>query len=261
MPRYKLTLEYDGSAFVGWQRQTNGLSVQQAIEEAAQRYCGVLPVAHAAGRTDSGVHALGQIAHIDLGRADPAEKVRDAINAHLRPLPVAVRQAERVDDDFHARFSALERSYVYRILCRRAHPVLEHGKVWWVARPLNAEAMHEAGQVLVGNHDFTSFRATECQSRSPVKTLDLLTVTHTPVPEGSLIEIFVRARSFLHHQVRNMVGTLSLVGTGKWTDRDVRKALEARSRSSAGPTAPACGLYFFEVRYPSVEAPSSCIQA
>lgn len=249
MPRYKLTLEYDGAAFVGWQRQINGLSVQQALEEATQRYCSTRPVAHAAGRTDSGVHALGQVAHIDLERDDRPEKVRNAINAHLRPLPVAVICAEAVEDTFHARFSAQERSYIYRILCRRAHPVLEQGKVWWLSRPLDAQAMHEAGQILVGSHDFTSFRATECQSRSPVKTLDELTVTRTPVPEGELVEIFVRARSFLHHQVRNMVGTLALVGSGKWSAEDVDKALQARTRSSAGPTAPACGLYFLRVRY------------
>lgn len=245
MPRYKLTLEYDGGPFVGWQRQTNGLSVQGALEQAALRYTGETVTAHAAGRTDAGVHAYGQVAHIDLHRADPARKVREALNAHLRPHPVAVVEAEEVDETFHARFSAVERSYLYRILNRRAPAVLDAGKVWWVPQPLDVEAMHDAGQALVGCHDFTSFRAAECQSNSPVKTVDELVVTR----RGETVEMYVRARSFLHHQIRNFIGTLSLVGLGRWTRGDVEQALEARNRAKAGPTAPPTGLYFYRVRY------------
>lgn len=245
MPRYKLTIEYDGGPFVGWQRQDNGPSVQQALEEAARRYCGQAVIAHASGRTDAGVHALGQVAHVDIARGDPAKKVRDALNALLRPAPVAVVEAEEVDDDFHARFSCRERSYVYRILNRRSPPALDAGRVWWVSRPLDAEAMHAAAQELVGSHDFTSFRAKECQANSPLKTLDELTVTR----RGAEIEVFARARSFLHHQVRNMVGTLAAVGEGRWTPADVARIREARDRGQAGQTAPACGLYFLRAEY------------
>lgn len=245
MPRYKLTVEYDGGPFVGWQRQDNGPSVQQALEDAARRYCGEAVVAHASGRTDAGVHAWGQVAHVDIARGDPAAKVRDALNALLRPLPVAVVAAEEVGEDFHARFSCRERSYVYRILNRRSPPALEAGRVWWVSRPLDAGAMHDAAQELVGSHDFTSFRAKECQANSPLKTLDELTVTR----RGAEIEIFARARSFLHHQVRNMVGTLATVGEGKWRAADVRRILQARDRAQAGQTAPACGLYFLRAEY------------
>ncbi|MGC2854585.1 tRNA pseudouridine(38-40) synthase TruA [Novispirillum sp. DQ9] len=245
MPRYKLTIEYDGGPFVGWQRQDNGPSVQQALEEAAFRYSGQAVVAHASGRTDAGVHALGQVAHIDVARGDRAEKVRDALNAHLRPLPVAIVIAEEVDDEFHARFSCRERSYIYRVLNRRSPPALESGRVWWVSRPLDAEAMHAAAQELVGSHDFTSFRAKECQANSPLKTLDELVVTR----RGEEIEIYARARSFLHHQVRNMVGTLAVAGQGKWSPADVRRILAARDRAQAGQTAPACGLYFLRAEY------------
>lgn len=245
MPRYKLTLEYDGGPFVGWQRQDNGPSVQQALETAAFRYCGERLTAHASGRTDAGVHALGQVAHLDIARGDPAAKVLSALNALLRPAPVAVVEAEDVPDDFHARFSCLGRSYIYRILNRRAPPAVEAGRVWWMSRPLDAEAMHEAAQELVGSHDFTSFRASECQANSPHKTLDTLTVTR----QGDVIEVYARARSFLHHQVRNMVGTLVLAGEGKWTPADVRAALAARNRAKAGQTAPACGLFFLKAYY------------
>jgi len=245
MPRYKLTLEFDGTGYVGWQRQDNGPSIQQALEEAVHRYCGETVTAHSAGRTDSGVHAYGMVAHVDIGRGDPADKVRDALNAHLRPQPIAVLKAETVRAEFHARFSARERSYIYRIVNRRAPLALEAGKAWWVTRPLDAAAMHAAAQELVGHHDFSSFRAKECQAQSPVKTLDELTVTR----HGAEIRIYCRARSFLHHQVRNIVGTLSLVGEGKWTAADVRAALEARDRAKAGPTAPACGLYFLTAEY------------
>jgi tRNA pseudouridine38-40 synthase len=247
MPRVKLTLEYDGRPFVGWQRQDNGPSVQAALEAAILGYCGRACPTFAAGRTDAGVHALGQVAHVDLPRADPPATVRAAINAHLHMArqPVAVLEAEIVPDDFHARFSCLGRAYLYRIVNRPAPLALDAGRAWQVPKPLDAAAMHDAAQALVGRHDFTSFRAVACQSQSPVKTLDALTVARI----GEDIEIRTRARSFLHHQVRNMVGTLKLVGEGKWTADDVRAALEARNRAAAGPTAPSAGLYFVQAWY------------
>lgn len=246
MPRFKLTLEYDGGPFVGWQRQDNGPSVQGALEDAVRGYCQVSAVVHGAGRTDAGVHALGQVAHVDLPRDDPPYVVVNALNAHLRAHPVAVLAAEAVDEGFHARFSALERAYEYRILNRRARPALDAGRVWWVGAPLDADAMHAAAQLLVGRHDFTSFRAAECQAESPVKTLDQLDV----VRRADEIVVAARARSFLHHQVRNMVGTLKRVGEGRWSARDLARALDARDRAAAGPTAPADGLYLTRVRYP-----------
>ena len=251
--RFKLTLEYDGTGFVGWQRQDNGLSAQQALEEAVFRFCGEQAVLHAAGRTDSGVHALGQVAHVDIAKDTDAKTVRDALNFHVRPHAVAVLAAEAVDDDFHARFSATERRYLYRILNRRAPAVLERERVWWVAPPLDADAMHEAAQELVGRHDFSSFRAAECQAKSPEKTLDVLNVARL----GEEIHITARARSFLHHQVRNMVGTLKLVGEGKWTAGDMARALAAKSRAAAGPTAPAAGLYLTGVGYDGATSPRS----
>jgi tRNA pseudouridine38-40 synthase len=199
-----------------------------------------------AGRTDAGVHALGQVAHVDLPRDDRPEVVANALNAHLRPHLIAVLQAERVDDAFHARFSAIERSYEYRILNRRAPAALEHGHAWWIPARLHADAMHAAAQILIGEHDFTTFRATECQAKSPIKTLDQLAVAR----QGDAIVITARARSFLHHQVRNIVGTLKLVGEEKWTARDVDRALKARDRAAGGQTAPPEGLYLTHVRYP-----------
>jgi tRNA pseudouridine38-40 synthase len=243
--RYKLTLEYDGAGFVGWQRQDNGPSVQAALESAVVGFCGEAVTVHGAGRTDAGVHALGQVAHIDLAKETDAETVRDALNAHLKPAAVAVLTAEAVDGDFHARFSAIERIYRYRIVNRRARLALDRGRAWFVPQPLDAAAMHDAAQALLGHHDFTSFRARECQAKSPVKTLDALDVTR----DGQELRIDVRARSFLHHQVRNMVGTLKLAGEGKWSRADVARALEARDRSAAGPTAPAEGLYLLSVGY------------
>lgn len=245
MPRYRLILEYDGTGYVGWQRQDNGLSMQQVLEEAIERFCGERVTLFAAGRTDAGVHALAQVAHFDLDREAGADTVRDAINFHLRPAAVAVRAAERVADDFHARFSATGRAYRYRIVNRRAPLVLDRDRAWWVPVPLDAEAMHAAAQGLIGRHDFSSFRAALCQAKSPVKTLSALDVAR----HGEDVTITARARSFLHHQVRNMAGTLKLVGEGKWTADDVRRALEARDRAAAGPTAPACGLYLTEVIY------------
>ncbi len=245
MTRYKLTLEYDGAGFVGWQRQDNGPSLQAALEAAVLGFCGEAVTVQGAGRTDAGVHALGQVAHVDLAKATDADTVRDALNAHLKPAAIAVLAAEVVDGDFHARFSALERVYRYRIVNRRARLALDRGRAWFVPQPLDAAAMHDAASALLGHHDFTSFRARECQAKSPVKTLDVLEV----IRDGHEIRIEARARSFLHHQVRNMVGTLKLVGEGKWGRAEVERALEARDRSAAGPTAPAEGLYLVSVGY------------
>ena len=245
MTRYKLVLEYNGREFVGWQRQDNGPSVQAALEEAVRGFCGEAVTTHAAGRTDAGVHALGQVAHIDVNKDTTADTLRDALNAHLKPAPVAILSAEVVDDDFHARFSAKQRAYLYRIISRRAPPALDRGRVWFVPVTLDAAAMHDAAQVLVGHHDFTSFRSTECQSASPVKTLDRLDVTR----EGDEIRLQAQARSFLHNQVRIMVGTLKLVGAGKWSSADLERALAARNRTAAGQTAPPHGLYFLGATY------------
>ena len=247
MTRWKLVLEYDGGGFVGWQRQANGPSVQEALERAVHGFCAETVTAHAAGRTDAGVHALGQVAHIDIARATDADTVRDALNAHVRPLPVVVLSAQAVPATFHARFSAIGRAYVYRIVNRRAPLAIARGRAWHVPGGLDAQAMDEAARVLVGRHDFSSFRASLCQAKSPVKTLDSLAVTR----DGDEIALRARARSFLHHQVRNMVGTLKLVGEGKWTRDDVSAALAARDRARGGPTAPAEGLYLTEVVYPA----------
>jgi len=245
MPRYRLTLEYDGGPFVGWQRQDNGASVQGTLEDAIEKLCGERVTVTGAGRTDAGVHALGQVAHFDLVKEFPADTVRDALNHHVRPAPVAVLEAAAVGEDFHARFSATARHYLYRILNRRAPAVLDAGKVWQIAVPLDAEAMHAAAQTLVGNHDFTTFRAAECQSASPVKTLDRLDVSR----RSDEIHIEASARSFLHHQIRSFAGTLKLVGEGKWSPRDVADALAARDRARCGPVAPPDGLYLVKVDY------------
>lgn len=245
MPRYKLTIEYDGGPFVGWQRQANGPSVQQAIEAAILAFSGETVVVKGAGRTDTGVHALGQAAHIDLGRAWPADTVRDAVNAHLRPAPVTILTAEVASAEFDARFSAVKRHYLYRILDRRPPPALDRGRVWHVPARLDTEAMHVAAQALVGNHDFTTFRAAECQARSPVKTLDRLDVSR----EGAEIAIRASARSFLHSQVRSMVGALKKVGEGRWPVGAVGAALTACDRTRAGPVAPPEGLYLVAVDY------------
>jgi tRNA pseudouridine38-40 synthase len=247
MTRYKLILEYDGQAFVGWQRQANGLSLQEVLETAVFRFCGEAVTSHAAGRTDAGVHALGQVAHIDLARLPAPEPavVRDAVNFHMRPHAIVVLAAEVAAADFHARFSARERAYRYRILNRRAPLALEAGRAWLIEKPLDLEAMQEAAAALVGRHDFSSFRAADCQAKSPERTLELLAFAK----EGCVVTLEARARSFLHHQVRNMVGTLKLVGEGKLTPADVRRVLEARARKEAGPTAPPEGLYLLEVLY------------
>ena len=247
MPRIKLTIEYDGTPFVGWQRQTNGRSVQQAIEEALAGLTGETATLRGAGRTDAGVHARGQVAHFDLGRDWRGETLRDGLNAHLRPEPVAVLSAEPVADDFDARFSAIRRHYRYNILTRRAPPALERGRVWHVKRPLDAAAMQSGAERLVGRHDFTTFRSAECQAKSPVKTLDRLDVSL----DGEEITVAATARSFLHNQVRSLVGSLKLVGEGRWSADDIQHALEARERSACGPVAPAAGLYLMQVDYPA----------
>lgn len=245
MPRYRLLVEYDGGPFVGWQRQDNGPSVQAALEEAVRRFAQEDVHVQGAGRTDSGVHAWGQVAHFDLAREFPPETVRDALNFHLKPAPVAVLEAAVAAPDFHARFSAKGRRYVYRIVNRRAPLALERGRAWHVPHVLDHEAMGEAAKALVGRHDFSSFRAADCQAESPVKTLDALEV----VRAGDEIRITAAARSFLHSQVRIMVGTLKQVGDGRWTVADIAAALAARSRAKAGPTAPPDGLYLAEVIY------------
>ena len=245
MPRYKLTIEYDGGPFVGWQRQANGRSVQQALEEAILAFSGETVVVKGAGRTDTGVHALGQVAHIDLTGDWTPDTVRDAINAHLRPAPVAVLGAEAVSDGFDARFSAVKRHYLYRILDRRPPPVLDRRRVWHVRARLDAQAMHAAAQALLGHHDFTTFRAAECQARTPMRTLDRLDVSR----EGGEITIRASARSFLHSQVRSMAGALKKVGEGRWQVGDVGAALTARDRTRAGPVAPPDGLYLVAVDY------------
>jgi len=245
MPRYKLTIEYDGAPFVGWQVQHNGVSVQGVMTAAVAAFCGESVHVQGAGRTDAGVHALGQVAHIDLAKAWDPDTVRDAINAHMRPHPVAVLAAEPVADDFDARFAARKRHYVYRIVNRRADLALEAGRAWRVPRPLDGGAMHDAAQHLVGHHDFTTFRAAECQAKSPVKTLDRLDVER----HGDELRISAAARSFLHHQVRSMVGSLVQVGEGKWNAADLARALAARDRKACGPVAPPDGLYLVRVDY------------
>ena len=248
MSRYKIIIEYDGTGFVGWQRQDNGPSIQAALEAAAARLTGGPAEITGAGRTDAGVHAEGQVAHFDSAKPLETDAVRDGLNFWLREASVftiAVLAAEIVPDDFHARFSAKERRYRYRIFNRRVAPALERERVWWVAKPLDADLMHRAAQSLVGKHDFSTFRAAECQAASPVKTLDRLDVRRA----GDEIVVHAAARSFLHHQVRNMVGSLKLVGEGRWTVADLEAALEARDRTKGGPTSPAAGLTLTEVLY------------
>lgn len=245
MPRYKLTIEYDGTPFVGWQRQENGPSVQAALEDAVLAFSGQRAAVTGAGRTDAGVHALGQVAHLDLSHDKPVDTVRSAVNFHLKPNPIVVTEAEIVPAHFHARFSATARRYRYVILNRRAPPALDRDRVWHVPVALDAEAMAEAAALLRGHHDFNSFRSTACQAKSAVRTLDQLDVERV----GEKIQIDVGARSFLHNQVRILVGTLQFVGRGQWSQSDVAAALAARDRTRAGPTAPPQGLCLTEVRY------------
>jgi tRNA pseudouridine38-40 synthase len=254
MTRWKFTIEYHGAEFAGWQRQDGVPSVQQSIEEAIEKFSGQKVTLHVAGRTDAGVHAMGQVAHADLSpftKTMDGSEIAKAINAHLRPVRVSVLTAQEVESDFHARFSATNKLYRYRILNRPAPPATEAGLVWHVKRPLNAKRMQTAAQHLLGQHDFTTFRDSQCQAKSPVKTLDRLHITAKPYDDrgGQEIIIETEGRSFLHHMVRNMVGTLALVGEGKWTDGDVKTALQACDRTKGGPTAPAAGLFLVRVDY------------
>lgn len=246
MPRYRLTIEYDGTEFYGWQRQNGQISVQEVVEDAILGFSGEEVRLQAAGRTDSGVHARGQVVHFDLSREWDAFRISEAMNYHLKPHRVAVVSAEAVPDTFEARFSAIARHYEYRILNRRARPALEANKVWHVSRPLDANKMHDAAQTILGQHDFTTFRAAECQAKSPIKSLTSLDVRR----EGELIIVTSSARSFLHHQVRSMVGSLKLVGEGKWPVSEMRAALDSRDRSRCGALAPSAGLYLMAVSYP-----------
>lgn len=248
MPRYRLGIEYDGTPYAGWQRQAGQHSVQEAVERAILAFCGETVSLRGAGRTDAGVHALGQVAHVDLAKAWPADTVRDATNAHLRLAGerVAILNAIVAPDDFDARFSAIRRHYLFRILNRRSPPAVEANRVWWVPVSLDAGAMHEVAQTLVGRHDFTTFRSAHCQANSPLRTLERLDVSRA----GDLIEVRTSARSFLHNQVRSMVGTLKRVGEGAWTAAAVKAALQARDRAACGPVAPPEGLYLVGVDYP-----------
>jgi tRNA pseudouridine38-40 synthase len=245
MPRFRLIVEYDGGPFVGWQRQENGPSVQAALEQALFKLSGEISTVTGAGRTDAGVHAMAQCAHFDLAKDFAPEKIRDGLNHFLRPDPVAVIDAAVAAPDFHARFSATRRYYFYRIVSRRAPLALDRGRAWHVVHPLDTDAMHEAAQHLIGKHDFTTFRSSECQAQSPVKTLDTLDVRRA----GDEIHIACDARSFLHNQVRSMVGSLKLVGESKWSAADLKAALDAKDRSQCGPVAPPEGLYLAGVDY------------
>jgi tRNA pseudouridine38-40 synthase len=247
MPRYRIKIEYDGTPFVGWQSQADGGAVQDHIQRAILKASGERIGVRGAGRTDSGVHALGQVGHFDLEKAWEPFRLREALNFHLKPAPIAILEVAAVAADFDSRFSATARHYRYRILSRRAPPAVERNRVWWVPVELDAEAMHVAAQELVGHHDFTTFRAAGCQASSPMKTLDRLDVAQT----GEEISVTASARSFLHNQVRSMVGSLKLVGEGKWTAGDLRDALEARDRKACGPVAPASGLFLTKVDYPT----------
>jgi tRNA pseudouridine38-40 synthase len=243
--RWRLTIEYDGGPFMGWQRQEHGPSVQQALEEALRRMTGEEAQFIAAGRTDAGVHALAMSAHADVMKSLTPHRLREGLNALVRPQPISVLEVEEVADDWHARFSCVGRRYLYRILDRRAPAALDAGRVWHIAVPLNVEAMRDAAAYLIGRHDFTTFRSAHCQSDSPVKTLDALEISRA----GEEIHVTAAARSFLHHQVRSMVGCLAMVGRGQWMPEDMRKALEARDRSALGFNAPPHGLYFVETVY------------
>ena len=246
--RILITIEYDGGPFVGWQRQNNGLSVQATIEDAAFAFVHAPVTVSGAGRTDAGVHATGQAAHLDVPRKFTANRVMEALNAHLSSVPISIQSASEVPIDFHARFSAIRRRYLYRILPRRQPPALNARRVWHHKHKLNPKLMAQAAKHLLGYHDFTSFRSSQCQAKSPIRTLDRLDIK----TNGDEIHIHTEARSFLHHQVRNITGTLTLVGTGKLYPDDMRAILKAIDRSAAGPTAPAHGLYLIGVDYPKI---------
>ena len=245
MPRYKITIEYDGTDYAGWQQQKDAPSIQEELQKAVFKFLAEDALITGAGRTDAGVHALGQVAHFDTTKTLEPFKLCQAFNAHLRPQPISVLNAEIVSDDFHARFDAKKRFYVYKILNRRSRPALYVNRMWWVHQPLDVEKMQDAAQVLIGKHDFSTFRAAACQAKSPIKTLDEIRIEQN----GDFIFFYFSARSFLHHQVRNIVGTLKLVGEGIWTKQNVINALEAKDRKAGGPTAAAEGLYFEKVVY------------
>jgi tRNA pseudouridine38-40 synthase len=250
MPRYALKIEYDGTPFVGWQRQAGQPTVQGAVEAALARLQRDVPTIAAAGRTDTGVHALGQVAHCDMGRNWDPFRLSEALNYHLKPLPIAVVDCAAVPGDWHARFSALERHYVFRMIARRAPLTHDVYRAWRVRQPLDIGAMRAGAAHLVGHHDFTTFRATHCQADSPMKTLDEITLTEIPIEHGQEIRVFLRARSFLHNQVRSIVGTLEHVGAGTWQPEDVKAALAARDRAACGTVCPPHGLYLAHARYP-----------
>jgi len=250
MPRYAFLIEYDGAPFSGWQRQKTQPSVQGAIEDALRKLQPDHPGLAAAGRTDTGVHATGQVAHVDLSRAWDPFRLSEALNHHLRPQPVAILACAEVDEAFHARFSALERRYLFRLIARRGPLTHDHGLAWRVGHALALDPMQEAAKHLIGNHDFTTFRASECQAASPVKTLDALEIEAVEIPRGTEFRFHLRARSFLHNQVRSIVGTLERVGAGAWQPERVRAALEAKNRAECGPVCPPQGLYLTHVTYP-----------
>ena len=245
MPRYKLTIEYDGTDFVGWQKQKNGPSIQAEMIRSIKAFCGEEPDVRGSGRTDTGVHATGQVAHFDLAKSHQPGTIRDAVNRHLRPLPIVVLECEETDQDFDARFSARQRHYLYRIINRRAPLTLDHNRAWCVNRPLDADKMHLAAQPLVGHHDFTTFRSVRCQSKTPVKTIDEIKLSRN----GNEIIMKISAKSFMHNQVRSIMGSLKLVGEGKWTSDDLINALKARDRAMCGPLAPPHGLYLTRIDY------------
>lgn len=245
MPRYKMTIEYDGTDFCGWQKQQQGVSVQGVLEDALSVFSHEKSEIYGSGRTDAGVHAYGQVAHFDLSKEIDVFSARASFNALVRPYAVGVLDIENVDDDFHARFSAQERTYIYKVLNRRTPAILDKNRVWQVGLPLDVSQMQKAALLLLGKHDFSTFRDSECQAKSPIKTLNELTITR----RGDYVFFLVKARSFLHHQVRNMVGTLVEVGLGRWTVEDFKAAFDACDRTKGGPTAPACGLYFQKVEY------------
>ncbi len=251
MPRFALKIEYDGRPFSGWQRQDDVPSVQEAVETALGKLEPDLASIAAAGRTDAGVHALGQVAHVDMARDWEPFRLSEALNFHLKPLPVAITACAVVDDAWHARFSAIERRYLYRLAQRRAPLVHDAGHIWRVQRPLNCKAMRNGAAFLIGQHDFTTFRSTMCQAKSPEKSIDAIEITESDYPGGRLIEFHIKARSFLHNQVRSIVGTLERVGAGAWDPEHVKVALEARDRSACGPVAPPDGLYLAGVSYAS----------
>ena len=249
MARYKIVVEYDGLPFVGWQRQQNGVGVQESIETAIKEFCGEIVLVQGSGRTDAGVHAIAQVAHFDIEKQTDSNTVRDALNNHLKHIPISILDAASMGNDFHARFSAKQRAYKYIIANRRPPICLDRGRAWWVPVNLDIENMQEAAKLLVGKHDFTTFRAADCQSNTAVKTLDSIDISALKCLNGKNIEIRVRARSFLYHQVRNLVGSLKLVGEGRWTIADFEDAFKAADRKRGGPTAPSEGLYFEEVIY------------